>query len=567
MSYNISCVNCSSTFLEKYKNFFKKNMVKKIDSFEKILIDKIQNSPLYSEYVKIKYVYDNGGLLLDGNFEFVSSIDNLLENDLFFVYQTENLLSSKIVWSKHPKNNILKKILHTIEQNLFFTYTQCVSEAINIDISSKYNSIIKIDDNSYIYPYDYFFPIDYEKCGKNFSENTVAIFIENKKISLKNKIKKYIFNSRGPATLHYMLNLAESLKFRIVNKRNIINKKIHRIFGKNNVDYAIKKIKNINSNDYIVFHHPNWLGVSAASEELFDNLVPLKEIYNLNNVKKLINIIKIKNIKQIIFSSFVDGWELFARQLKKEIPNISLKSFWHGSHSQVIEDINWRTNLSVINLHKEGIIDVMGTCKESLLNFYKAQGYKAHFIKNTVRLDEKYIDSINKKDNKNKELRIGIYAAGMGWRKNMFTQLAAASMFDGAVIDSVPLTFDAQVFVSKLDNKIEGVTNSIKRKDMLNRLSNNDINLYVTFSECAPMLPIESMEVGTLCLTGNNHHYFKNTELEKYLIVDREDDIISIFEKMKYALENKDKIFNLYKKWKKDYDLESEISVQQFLDM
>lgn len=96
-------------------------------------------------------------------------------------------------------------------------------------------------------------------------------------------------------------------------------------------------------------------------------------------------------------------------------------------------------------------------------------------------------------------------------------------------------------------------------------MAQNDINLYVTFSECAPMLPIESMEVGTLCITGDNHHYFKNTPLEKYLVVKREDDVIAITNKIKYALDNKDEIFRLYKEWKKNYDIESIESVKEFL--
>ena len=81
------------------------------------------------------------------------------------------------------------------------------------------------------------------------------------------------------------------------------------------------------------------------------------------------------------------------------------------------------------------------------------------------------------------------------------------------------------------------------------------------------MLPIESMEVGTLCISGNNHHYFKGTKLEEYLIVDREDDVIEIAKKIRYALDNKDEIFKLYNEWKKDYDIQSKKSVDDFLNM
>ena len=333
------------------------------------------------------------------------------------------------------------------------------------------------------------------------------------------------------------------------------------------------KKKNV---DYIIFHNPRWMGVTSATKELFENLVPLQELPKSSYTDMIVQKISEIKPKQVIFSAFADGWESLARKIKRNNKDILLKSFWHGSHSQVIEDINWRTNLAVINLHKDGIIDVMGTCKESLLNFYVAQGYKAAFIKNTVRLsDELYslIQDYKKEyeakriEEKDSALKIGMYAAGLGWRKNMFTQIAAASLFDNAVIDSVPLSFESQVFTSKFGNVINGISKGVKREELLKRLACNDINLYVTFSECAPMLPIESMEVGTICISGNNHHYFKDTELERYLVVDREDDVIAIKDKIKYALENKEEIFRLYKEWKNNYDLESKKSVEEFLSM
>ena len=170
------------------------------------------------------------------------------------------------------------------------------------------------------------------------------------------------------------------------------------------------------------------------------------------------------------------------------------------------------------------------------------------------------------KDNR-KYTKIGLYAAGMDWRKNMFNQIAGASLIENVVVDSVPLNFEGQVFASKIGLKMTGLSKGVKREELLKRMASNDINLYVTFSECAPMLPIESMECGTICLTGDNHHYFKGTELEKYLVVSREDDVIAIYEKIEYALKNKDRIFELYNSWKKDYDIRSKKSVQSFLEM
>lgn len=129
------------------------------------------------------------------------------------------------------------------------------------------------------------------------------------------------------------------------------------------------------------------------------------------------------------------GWKELAIELKKENPNIKVKVFWHGSNSQVSEPYGWARNIEIIELHKEGIIDVFATCKESILNFYKNEGYNTMLVRNTVRLPKKITGKPPKDD-----VRIGIYAAKCDdWRKNLFAQLAAASLIPNAVVDMVPL--------------------------------------------------------------------------------------------------------------------------------
>ena len=94
------------------------------------------------------------------------------------------------------------------------------------------------------------------------------------------------------------------------------------------------------------------------------------------------------------------------------------------------------------------------------------------------------------KDNKENKIKIGLYAAGLDWRKNMYTQLASTALIENVIVDSVPLKFESEVFASHLNIDIDGIKKGVKREDLLARLAKNDINLYVTFSECAPMLPI-----------------------------------------------------------------------------
>lgn len=534
---------------------------------------------LYNDYLRIYIAYKEGGLVLDGNIEIKENLTNFLQNEIFLGYATENTLSTNIIWSAKKENEILKKVLEEIEKNQNSNITNIFSNVLDRDFSKVYNSLVNIDNKVYFYPYDYFYPLDYENHGKNISENTKVIFHVDKPLSRYAKVKYNVYKRVGPYALRYLLTLTDSIRNRIGAKRYIKKQSKGKFENPKDIEQSVLEAASILDNyknkdiDYIILHNPRWMGVTSATKELFENLVPLQGTYTASQVDLIAKKISELNINQVIFSAFEFGFDNLARKIKQLEPDIKIKLFWHSSHSQIngqlVDAMNWKTNLKVIKLHREGIIDVFGTCKESLVNFYKSQGFKTAFIQNTVRLDtnlKKEITNI-KKENVDKKIKIGLYAAGMDWRKNMFNQIAGASLVENAVVDSVPLNFEGQVFASKIGLEMTGLDKGVKREELLKRMASNNINLYVTFSECAPMLPIESMEVGTICLTGNNHHYFKNTELENYLVVTREDDVVAIADKIKYALENKEEIFKLYKAWKENYDIISKKSVQEFLDM
>ena len=92
------------------------------------------------------------------------------------------------------------------------------------------------------------------------------------------------------------------------------------------------------------------------------------------------------------------------------------------------------------------------------------------------------------------------------------------------------------------------------------------LSLYVTYSECAPMSSLESFAQDTLCIVGNNCHYFKNEELEKYIVVSEENNPEEIAKKIEYALDNREKILELYKKWEKKNKALSKKLLQDYLE-
>ena len=586
----VNCINCNEKFFQKYTNFFKKFKVIKVDDLIKKynkenVIEK--DNKLKDEYIKFKILYENGGLLIDGNFEFLYSLETFFENNFFISYSDDKNISTKLMYSNSKNNHFVKKIIDLIKENKFENITDLFADVLEKDMKNNYNSLQKFDNQIFIYPYEYFYPIDYEWIGKSFTDNTKAVYYEkNRKVPKKAKIKIKMAKKYGVESFNYFFSTLRTVKNNLGYKKYIMTQNIKKKFSVKEdpgIDTAKEKLQeyikiNLEAEksgkqlpiDYVIIHNPRWLGVTSATKELFKNLLPLEEVFLDKNVNLISDMILKSKVKQVIFSAFDYGWDKIAIRLKKLNPEIKIKSFWHGSHSQVIEKINWETNVMIINLHKQGIIDVMGTCKESLVNFYKSQGYKTAFLNNTVVLNDEMKKRIeNKKKNiqNTDKLKLGLYSAGTDWRKNTYNQVMAASLFKNATLEVIPLRYELQKIAYKNDLNIIGSDSHLKREDLLLEMAKNDITLYVTFSECAPMLPIESLEVGTICITGNNHHYFDNTKLYDYLVVEREDDVMAIYEKINYALEHKDEIFKLYKEWKKSNDERTKKSVEEFLNM
>lgn len=586
----VNCINCNEKFFQKYTNFFKKFKVIKVDDLikkynEENVIEK--DNKLKDEYIKFKILYENGGLLIDGNFDFLYSLETFFENNFFISYSDDKNISTKLMYSNSKNNHFVKKIIDLIKENKFENITDLFADVLEKDMKNNYNSLQKFDNQIFIYPYEYFYPIDYEWIGKSFTDNTKAVYYEkNRKVPKKAKIKIKMAKKYGVESFNYFFSTLRTVKNNLGYKKYIMTQNIKKKFSIKEdpgIDKAKEKLQeyikiNLEAEksgkqlpiDYVIIHNPRWLGVTSATKELFKNLLPLEEVFLDKNVNLISDMILKSKVKQVIFSAFDYGWDKIAIRLKKLNPEIKIKSFWHGSHSQVIEKINWETNVMIINLHKQGIIDVMGTCKESLVNFYKSQGYKTAFLNNTVVLNDEMKKRIeNKKKNiqNTDKLKLGLYSAGTDWRKNTYNQVMAASLFKNATLEVIPLRYELQKIAYKNDLNIIGSDSHLKREDLLLEMAKNDITLYVTFSECAPMLPIESLEVGTICITGNNHHYFDNTKLYDYLVVEREDDVMAIYEKINYALEHKDEIFKLYKEWKKSNDERTKKSVEEFLNM
>lgn len=328
------------------------------------------------------------------------------------------------------------------------------------------------------------------------------------------------------------------------------------------VDRAIKIIEEYSEKDYIVLYNPTWLGVAASTKGLFKNNVPLEQVIGKRNIDKIVNAIVKSNIKSVIFSQIVDGWTDVIKKIKSAKPDLNIKVIWHGNCYEFFSDYTWNLNKEVMNLYNENKIDCFGFVRSTMYEFYKKVGFKSCYLQNNVHKE----NSGETVQNSNEKIKIGIYNADSRELKNIYTALSAMKLVPNAVADVVPINEGAKKFVEILNLETTSIDDYIPNEVLMNRIQKNDINIYPTFTENAPMFPLESFEMGVPCLLGNNNDYFVGTELGNYVILDREDDAEYISKKIIECLKNKEKIMKLYREWKKTFDKKCEKYVQEFIE-
>ena len=385
--------------------------------------------------------------------------------------------------------------------------------------------------------------------------------MNNVKLFIKKIFKKFFKeNSFFYKVLRKFYHILSNIKYRFSNYKNI--KKQNKYYSLQ-VEKACKIIEeNYINADYIVLYNPTWLGVANSAKGLFENTVPLEQVFGNKNINKIVQTIIKSNIKKIIFSQIVDGWTNILKNIRTENKNIKIQVIWHANNFEVLSDYTWGLNKEVLNLYNNNYIDCFAFVKQNMVDFYNNCGYKSLHLINNVKTS-----AIRKKIQKNNnKIKVGIYNANTRELKNVYSQMSSLKLIDNATLDIVPTNPAILDFLEIINLNYSSLDDFIPTDELLERLQHNDVNLYITFTECSPMLPLESFEMGVPCLVGNNNDYFTNTELGEYVIVSREDDPEYIKEKILLCIENKEKIMKLYYKWKKDFDIKCKEKVQHFID-
>lgn len=349
-----------------------------------------------------------------------------------------------------------------------------------------------------------------------------------------------------------------TLKYNIVNNKK--NKEERKKYS-HVANEAISEINEFKNSEYVVFYNPTWLGVAASTKGLFRNYIGLEHVYNKNDIRNIARALVNSNIKTVIFSQLCDGWIEIIEELKNIDKKVKVKVIWHGNCYEFFSDFTWGLNKRVMELYHQKKVDAFGFVRSTMYEFYSKVGFNSFYLQNNVFKENSGKTSLNKND----KVKIGIYNADSRELKNIYTALSAMKLVPNSMADIVPINEGASQFAKLIDLPYSFINDYIPNDELMERIKKNDINIYPTFTENAPMFPLESFEMGVPCLLGNNNDYFVGTELGKYVILEREDDPVYIKEKIVIALENREKIMKLYREWKKEFNKKCDKLVTDFI--
>lgn len=561
------CLKSWKKYLPDYKIMVwnEKNFDVNITNFSKKAYE-ANKWAFVSDVARIYALKNYGGVYFDTDMLVTKNIDDILDNNFFVGWESENAVAVGVMGTKEKNNPIINDLWDMYNEMDFDTenmYSYAIPILLTKVLKEKYNlsnnseEIQVLNNSTYIYPRDYFYPLSSDASPDIFTENTRMIHYY--KGTWLDKKDQMIFKYErlfGKKTGRKILDIGVFCKKVIKKTGRVIlypylsykRKKREKYVSSLEIDKTNSQFSKLDNPKYIAFYNYEWFGTSIATKDMFENTIGINEIKDKMVKDNLINQIKLSKSKFLIFSAFADGWASVIKEIKNNNPDIRIKVIWHGSAAMNIVDYDYSRFDELLELLNNNYIESIVLVKKSMYEFYKQKGYNVEFLMNNLNIENKY--KIENHDG----VQIGVYASGDRWVKNFYNQLCAASLIKDSVVDCIPLSNKTYRFCNSINLKVKGKSQPIPREELLERIANNDINLYVTFTECAPLLPLESLELGVPCITGNNHHYFEGTELEKYLVVNEVDNIVKISEKIELCLKNKDKIIKLYKEWKKDYN-------------
>ena len=318
---------------------------------------------------------------------------------------------------------------------------------------------------------------------------------------------------------------------------------------------TIFNVKNTNP-DIIAIVSPDFRGVRSATIEMVSDVIEISNIYNRNKASELATEIIKYSPKKVLVSGYAQGHDMLIQELKKQNPNLRIFVLIHSAF--IWFDVYPAENAifeRFIDMAKQGIIEKVGFCKRDLAEFFKSKGLNTYFVMNRFYPEKHTFKNINKSN-----INIGVFGNNL-WHRNITNQVIGSLMVKNSKVHVNEIS--NHFFIDQDRVEIHGI---LPKDEFLKLYNQLDINLYISMTECFPMVAIESMQYGVPCLISDTSDvYAFNPKLKSALTVSTIDSPIGISKKINEVIENYSEIQREIKDYLPVLKCEVEKSITEFL--
>lgn len=269
---------------------------------------------------------------------------------------------------------------------------------------------------------------------------------------------------------------------------------------------------------------------------------------NIDDTIFVTEFINNNNFRRIIFVDYRYPYEEIMSNIREEIEYMCIftKSLGALSEPKNLDMFN-----NIFKMYKDGIISKVGFIDRYFYETYSSKEKNVSFISLDIPCDNK--------TNKYDEKSIGLLNDETNPRHSFYNELSAIKLSNKYKVKLSETNKTTKEFL-----ELFNIPNEKCRKDDL--IVNNNINLYINFTDSIPLLFIKSMDNGIPCILGNNYLLDDNNYLKEILTIKSDDDIDEIKNRLDIVSKNREKIINKYSKFREDYTKKSKKTIEDFLE-
>lgn len=279
---------------------------------------------------------------------------------------------------------------------------------------------------------------------------------------------------------------------------------------------------------------------------MFGNVVLIQDNISESITNNFIDMIN-KKLSQLILVNSID----FYREILPHIsPRVKIKWIFTNTLANLTNGMVMNTLRTILEFYDRGLVSKIGCFDYNMYLTLKKAKYPVEYIMPDIKAN-------HKKTNRFSD--IAIISNDYDPNHSYYNMLSALCMIDYKRVKinaNMPAT---KKFIEDFNIKAEQIS------DLKKLEANNEINLYVNFTNSEVYKILKSMDSSIPCIIGNVDIFDSNKYLQEQLVLKSDDDVNEIAEKINSVRKNRDKIFKEYEKFRLDYSKKVLNQIDKFL--